>query len=131
MLIENSLIMVEFGYDLVVHDKDWMLLIVSQPWIKFKFAMSTAHLPAAGGEHLYTAASDGMVCSDGSSDICVYDYPLTAFKPRYAHHYPRIQVDSSCPPSVKVCPILLLSCFLWKKGGELVTMLKNNRCSLS
>lgn len=86
------------------------------PWIKFKFAMSTAHLPAAGGEHLYTAASDGMVCSDGSSDICVYDYPLTPFKPRYAHHYPRIQVDSSCPPSVKmvraksghhlVCPVI-------------------------
>eukprot|EP00250_Pteridium_aquilinum_P014379 c21953_g1_i2 orf=73-1749(+) len=85
------------------------------PGFNFKFAMSTTYLPAAGGKHSY-AASDGVVCSDDRADTCVYNYQPTSLKPRYSNQYPRLQVDSSCPPSVKmirtksghhlVCPLI-------------------------
>lgn len=83
------------------------------PWTNLKFAMSTGHLPAGGGKHLYTVSSDSMLLS---SDVGVYDYPSTSFKPRFSNHYPRMQLDTSCPPSIKmtraksghhlVCPLV-------------------------
>ncbi|KAI5069296.1 hypothetical protein GOP47_0015597 [Adiantum capillus-veneris] len=68
----------------------------------YKFAMSTAYLPAAGGKHVYNGASNGMACSSDSSDINIYDYNPTVLKPRYLSHHPRIQVDNSCSPSVEM-----------------------------
>lgn len=86
------------------------------PGISCKFATSTTYWPAAGGKHLYNVGSDGISCSKDHLETCVYTHPRTSLLPRYTPYYPRVQLDSSCPPSVKmirarsghhlVCPLI-------------------------
>ena len=79
-----------------------LYLGVLQPEVRFKFPVLTLFFPAAGGKHLYKVENDGISCNQGQQNPCFYTHPSTSILPRNSANSPRIQLDKSCSPSVKV-----------------------------